>query len=301
MRKRKAGKFPIACILAGTVIVALIAAGCGSGDGNKEGSAGGEGITETVGEEAAQAVEKETEEEADQAGGKGPEAGKTSEQAGGTGQSGQGIGLAGESAADGHVDFESLQEENPDIFAWLYVPGTGIDAPVLQSPISDDYYKSHGQDGKDGEEGALYTEMPNMMNMCDFNTIIHGKDDKDGDLFAGLHKFEDPDFFERNEEFYIYLPDNVLTYEVFAAYYDDGSDILRRFDFTTYAGCEAHLEQIYGTREMGKQLREGWDDLTPYHFLVTLDGNIREDGKQYVVIGALTGDAAGVIDRVILD
>ena len=212
-----------------------------------------------------------------------------------------GTGLAGESAADGHVDFEVLQEENPDIFAWLYVPGTDIDYPVLQSPVSDDYYKSHGQNGQEDESGALYTEMPNMMNMCDFNTIIHGKDNEDGDLFAGLHKFEDPDFFEKNEEFYIYLPDNVLTYEVFAAYYDDGSDILRRFDYTTYAGCEAHLEQIYAAREMGKQLREGWEDLMPYHFLVTLDGSVREDGKQYVVIGALTGDAAGVIDRVILD
>lgn len=211
-------------------------------------------------------------------------------------------GLAHETAMDGHVDFDALREENPDIFAWLYVPGTGIDAPILQSPVSDDYYKTHQADGQEGETGALYTEMPNMMDMCDFNTIIHGKDDKDGDLFAGLHKFEDPDFFEGNEKFYIYLPDNVLTYEIFAAYYDEGSDILRRFDYTTYNGCAAHLEQIYGARDMGKNRREGWDDLTPYHFLVTLDGSIRENGeRQYVVIGALVGDAAGQIDRVILD
>ena len=210
-------------------------------------------------------------------------------------------GLAHETAADGHVNFEALQQENPDICAWRYVPGTDIDTPVLQSPVSDGFYQNHTSAGEEGQEGALYTEMPNMMNMCDFNTIIHGKDNEDGDLFAGLHKFEDPDFFEKNEEFYIYLPGNVLTYEVFAAYYDDGSDILRRFDYTTYAGCEAHLEQIYAAREMGKQQREGWDDLTPYHFIVTLNGGVREDGKQYVVIGALTGDAAGVIDRVILD
>lgn len=215
------------------------------------------------------------------------------------------IGRAGldyESAQDGHVDFAVLQEENPDIFAWLYVPATGIDAPILQSSVSDDYYKSHGADGQEGMKGALYTEMPNMMDMCDFNTIIHGKDDEDGDLFADLHKFEDPDFFEGNEKFYIYLPDNVLTYEIFAAYYDDSSDILRRFDYTTYAGCAAYLEQVYGARDMGKKQREGWEDLTPYHFLVTLDGSAREkEGKQYVVIGALIGDAAGRIDRVILD
>ncbi len=283
----------MACVLAGAVIVTLAAAGCGSGDGKLEGGAGGTGEMEAgAGEAAGQGGETEV---------GGQEAAVDTGDGENAGGGSQGTGLANESAADDHVDFEALQKENPDVFAWLYVPGTGIDAPVLQSPISDDYYKSHGQDGKEGDEGALYTEMPNMMNMCDFNTIIHGKDDKDGDLFAGLHKFEDPDFFEKNEEFYIYLPDNVLTYEVFAAYYDDGSDILRRFDFTTYAGCEAHLEQIYAAREMGKQLRDGWNDLTPYHFLVTLDGSVREDGKQYVVIGALIGDAAGVIDRMILD
>lgn len=211
-------------------------------------------------------------------------------------------GFVHETAEDGHVDFEALQRENPDIFAWLYVPGTGIDAPVLQSPVSDDYYKSHTADGGEGQEGSLYTEMPNMMNMCDFNTVIHGKDSEEGDLFAGLHRFEEPEFFQENEKFYLYLPDNVLTYEIFAAYYDEGSDILRRFDYTTYAGCEAYLRQVYGSREMGKQQREGWDDLTPYHFIVTLNGETHgEGGKQYVVLGALVGDAAGKIDRVILD
>ncbi len=289
MRRGKAKQGHRMGILVSVAIaVFLTAAGCGSPDGQRGGS--------------AESSEEKNAADGQEGNGDGLQDMALEFGTGNDNVNGEsGIGLAGESAADGHVDFEVLQEENPDIFAWLYVPGTDIDYPVLQSPVSDDYYKSHGQNGQEDESGALYTEMPNMMNMCDFNTIIHGKDNEDGDLFAGLHKFEDPDFFEKNEEFYIYLPGNVLTYEVFAAYYDDGSDILRRFDYTTYAGCEAHLEQIYAAREMGKQLREGWEDLMPYHFLVTLDGSVREDGKQYVVIGALTGDAAGVIDRVILD
>ncbi len=289
MRRGKAKQGHRMGILVSVAIaVFLTAVGCGSPDGQRGGS--------------AESSEEKNAADGQEGNGDGLQDMALESGTGNDNVNGEaGTGLAGESAADGHVDFEVLQEENPDIFAWLYVPGTDIDYPVLQSPVSDDYYKSHGQNGQEDESGALYTEMPNMMNMCDFNTIIHGKDNEDGDLFAGLHKFEDPDFFEKNEEFYIYLPGNVLTYEVFAAYYDDGSDILRRFDYTTYAGCEAHLEQIYAAREMGKQLREGWEDLMPYHFLVTLDGSVREDGKQYVVIGALTGDAAGVIDRVILD
>lgn len=209
--------------------------------------------------------------------------------------------FAGESAADGHVDFDALQQINPDIFAWLYVPGTGIDVPVLQSHESDEYYKSHTPDGEEGAEGAVYTEMPNLMNMCDFNTILHGRDLEEKDWLYGLHKYEDADFFQENEVFYLYLPDNVLTYEIVAAYYDDGTDILRRYDYTTYSGCQSYLDDMYGYKSMNKNMREGWDDLTPYHFLVTLDGSIREDNTQYVVVGALIEDPAGTIDRMILE
>ena len=52
---------------------------------------------------------------------------------------------------------------------------------------------------------------------------------------------------------------------------------------------------------MAKHIREGWEDLTPNHFLLTLDGTVREDNTQYVVVAALIQDAAGVIDRVIYE
>lgn len=221
--------------------------------------------------------------------------------AGKPGQTAEETGAFGESAEDGRIDFAVLQEQNPDIFAWLYIPGTGIDLPVLQSPVSDEYYITHDNLGDENSAGAVYTEMPNLMNMCDFNTVIHGDDLKEDSPFKELHRFEAADFFAANETFYLYLPDNVLTYEVFAAYYDEGSDILRRYDYTTYEGCEAYLEDIYMGRSMNRNFREGWEGLTPYHFLVTLDGKVREDGTQYVVVGALIHDEAGKIDRVILD
>lgn len=221
--------------------------------------------------------------------------------AGEPGQPTEETGVLGESAADGRIDFAVLQEQNPDIFAWLYIPGTGIDLPVLQSPVSDEYYITHDVRGNVSSTGAVYTEMPNLMDMCDFNTVIHGDDLEEDSPFKELHSFEAADFFAEHEVFYLYLPDNVLTYEVFAAYYDEGSDILRRYDYTTYEGCEAYLEDICMGRSMNRNFREGWEGLTPYHFLVTLDGKTRGDGTQYVVAGALIHDEAGKIDRVIFN
>ena len=219
-----------------------------------------------------------------------------------TGQEKQPVsGIAYETAADAFVDFGVLQSENPDIFGWHYIPGTGIDAPVLQSMEADDYYESHNAYGEKEEGGALYTELANLKNMCDFNTVIHGKTSKDGrkGLFADLYQFADPEFFDQHEDIYLYIDGNLLTYTVFAAYERDNTSLIRDYDFTYGLGCEQFLEELY-EKEMGKNLREGWEGVTPYHFLLTLTTRQGGDaGKQFIVVAALVGDAAGTIDRTV--
>ncbi|MBQ8597497.1 MAG: class B sortase [Lachnospiraceae bacterium] len=211
------------------------------------------------------------------------------------------VGLTYETAKDAEIDFTVLKEENPEVFAWLYVPGTSIDYPVLQSEEKDTYYESHDKFKNESDEGAIYTEMANMKNMCDFNTVLHGKGGEDG-LFTELYRFADPEFFNSHEKIYIYLEDNLLTYEVFAAFERDNTSLIRTYDFTYISGCQTFLEDLYGSREMGKNIREGWEDVTPYHFLITLTTTSSANpDKQYVVIAALVGDAAGTIDRLVVE
>lgn len=211
--------------------------------------------------------------------------------------------IATESAEDTQIDFEALEKENPDIFAWLHVPGTKIDYPVLQSEQADDFYETHNASGEEDETGAIYIELANLTSMCDFNTVLHGKSGADGNgLFADLYQFSNPDFFDEHEKIYIYLDGNVLTYEVFAAYERENTSLIRAYDFTYIAGCQQFLDDLYGTREMSRNIREGWDDLTPYHFLITLTTQKEENAdRQFVVIAALIGDAAGTIDRVVTE
>lgn len=212
-------------------------------------------------------------------------------------------GFAGETAKDAQIDFTALQGENPDIFAWIYIPDTQIDYPVLQSEEADDFYENHNAYGKDDSAGAVYIELANLTSMCDFNTVLHGKTQPDENgLFADLYHFADPDFFEEHEQIYLYLDGNVLTYEVFAAYERENTSLIRSYDFTYISGCQQFLDDLYGAREMNKNLREGWEDLTPYHFLITLTTQKEENSdRQFVVVAALIDDAAGTIDRVVFE
>ncbi len=209
-----------------------------------------------------------------------------------------------ESAQDAQVDFQALQEENPEIFAWLYIPDTSIDAPVAQSGESDEYYASHNITKENDENGALYIEAANLTSMCDFNTVIHGNTAEDGEsgLFAELYQFSDPDYFDSHEQMYLYLEDNVLTYEIFAAYERENNSLIRTYDFTYLSGCDQFLKDMYGIRSMNMMIRSGWEDVTPYHFLVTLTTSRGKDSdSQFVVLAALIEDPAGTIDRAVME
>ena len=45
------------------------------------------------------------------------------------------------------VKFEELQAVNPDVYAWITVPGTDIDYPILQHASDNSYYLMHNIDG----------------------------------------------------------------------------------------------------------------------------------------------------------
>ena len=209
-----------------------------------------------------------------------------------------------ESAQDAQVDFRALKEENPEIFAWIYIPDTSIDAPVAQSGESDEYYASHNITKENDENGALYIEAATLTSMCDFNTVIHGNTAEDGEsgLFAELYQFSDPDYFDSHEQMYLYLEDNVLTYEIFAAYERENNSLIRTYDFTYLSGCDQFLKDMYGIRSMNMMIRSGWEDVTPYHFLVTLTTSRGKDSdSQFVVLAALIEDPAGTIDRAVME
>jgi sortase B len=210
--------------------------------------------------------------------------------------------IEAESAADSYVNFPALTAENEDIFGWIYVPGTGIDYPILQSGEGDDsFYRNHNAYGLEDPKGAIYTEAANQKNMCDFNEVLHGRTLEDGTMFSELNQFLDRTFFEDHEYIYIYTPDTVLVYVVMAAYQRRNTRLIEEYDFSYASGCQEFIDEIYSGKSMGKNIRQGWEEgLAPENFIVTLS-TIDElgTGKQTVVIGCLAADMNGTIDRVV--
>ena len=49
-----------------------------------------------------------------------------------------------------NLDWEALGQVNPDIYAWICIPGTQVDYPILQHPSDDSYYRKYNMNGTRG-------------------------------------------------------------------------------------------------------------------------------------------------------
>ena len=96
------------------------------------------------------------------------------------------------------IDFDVLQQQNPDIYAWIQIEGTNINYPIVQSPTDDSYYLMRTVDRQEGYPGSIYTEKCNAKDFKDFNTLIYGHDMADGSMFQNLHKYSDPNYMNEH-------------------------------------------------------------------------------------------------------
>lgn len=105
-------------------------------------------------------------------------------------------------------DFGQLHEQNEDIYAWIVVPGTQVDYPLLQSE-TDNYYLDYNLDHIKGYPGCIYTNQCNRKDFSDYNTVLYGHNMKNGSMFGSIHSFEDETFFDGHPYIYVYTEMNV--------------------------------------------------------------------------------------------
>lgn len=148
------------------------------------------------------------------------------------------------------VDFEALQAENPDIYAWITIPGTNVDYPILQREGDNGYYLNHSVDGTETIAGSIFTEDYNTKTFEDPNTIIYGHNMKNGSMFRTLHNYSDREFFDNNRDITIYMPDKILHYTIFAAYLYDSRHLMLSFDFKDPDVFRAYLDSVRNIRDM---------------------------------------------------
>ena len=189
------------------------------------------------------------------------------------------------------VDIEALQEnENEDIYAWLIVPGTEIDYPVLQHPEQLDYYLDHNVDDSKGYPGCIYSQNLNSKEWDDPNTVLYGHNMKNGSMFAGLHYYEDPDFLEENQYIYIFTQNYVRVYHIFGAYEYDNRHLLLAMDTTDPAAFATYLVEVQSLNGMRDNFLEEVPVSIKDHVLTLETCITNKSDKRYIVQAVLEAE-----------
>jgi len=184
------------------------------------------------------------------------------------------------------IDFNGLMKKYPDVYAWIRIPGTSISYPIAQKKGDNAYYLTHNISGKKKSEGAIYTENYNSKSFTDANTVIYGHNMKNGSMFKGLHKYKDRAYFNKYNDVIIYLPNQTLHYQIFAAYVYDNRHLHMSFDFEDKDVFRYYLNSILNRKDMNSIVDTSLD-ITTEDKIITLSTCNANSKQRYLVQAVL--------------
>lgn len=107
---------------------------------------------------------------------------------------------------------------NDDMAAWLQIPGTNIDYPVMWTPDDEEYYLYRDFDGSDNKNGCLILDTDSCLNPLTTNLIIHGHNMKSGAMFGNLTDYESKDYYQEHKNIILYTEECQRNYEIIAVF-----------------------------------------------------------------------------------
>lgn len=180
------------------------------------------------------------------------------------------------------VDFASLRAINEDIVAWIYIPDTGINYPVVQGE-DNEYYLHHTFEKKENFSGAIFMDTTCNSDFSSDNSILFGHNLKTGEMFGELKKIYDTDYNEKADYrehpvIWVVTPDTSMEYQIFAA-----REISVEQDMDVYMVDFGNEEeyQIWMQQQKEASMYETNTDISSFEPMLTLSTctSDTEDGR----------------------
>lgn len=118
------------------------------------------------------------------------------------------------------VDFDKLSEINSSSVGWIEIPVLGISYPIVQGE-DNDYYLRHDINNNFAWSGAIYLDYRSNPELNEEHTTIYGHHMNDGTMFTSLLKYDNEDFFKKNQAannnyVYIFTKESIKIYQIFS-------------------------------------------------------------------------------------
>ena len=110
---------------------------------------------------------------------------------------------------------KDLKKLNPDVKAWIQVPKTNIDYPVVQGQDDMEYINKNVY-GEFELSGAIFLSCLNKDDFSDPYNLVYGHKMKNGGMFADVADFTNKEYFETHQKGKLYLTDATRKIRFFA-------------------------------------------------------------------------------------
>lgn len=148
------------------------------------------------------------------------------------------------------INFDELKEKNNDTVAWIKVPNTLINYPIVQREdnkfyLKNDFYK------KQNIYGWIFADFRDSFPNLSQNTIIYGHNTSIGIMFGDLINLLDQKWYENEENKYIYLSTTEKEYkfEIFSVYKINTTNDYIKVDFNN--DFNEYIQMVSGRSFIG--------------------------------------------------
>jgi len=148
--------------------------------------------------------------------------------------------------AEVSVDWDSLRAVNDDVVAWVYVPNTEINYPIVQGN-DNDYYLTRDFDGDQGwlaNYGCVFLDYRNTFNFQDQANFIYGHHMQDGSMFAAIAEMADQQKFDNARTVYLLTPQGNYKLRSFALVHCDANESIVQTAFANSEDRAAYMQDM---------------------------------------------------------
>jgi len=94
--------------------------------------------------------------------------------------------------------YGELFAQNPDMIGWIYIVGTNVNYPVMQTPKHPNYYLKRNFEKQYSNHGVPYVSANCEIDPQSDNIIVYGHNMKDGSMFSALIGYRNKGFWKAN-------------------------------------------------------------------------------------------------------
>ncbi len=117
------------------------------------------------------------------------------------------------------VNLSILEQQNNDTVAFLHIPNTKINYPVVKT-TDNEFYLTHSFDKEDNKAGWIFMDYRNSLEPLSDNTILYGHRRLDGALFGSLKELLSPSWQEEKSNYVISFSTKKesMLFQIFSIY-----------------------------------------------------------------------------------